>query len=153
MASCVSLSFYEKIARLSTKKIGLDRCRSAQVLSITNIMENEYTHVKNQLMYEPSKVFLPRVLSFYTAHNWLSVVSTKWICEPDHCFTSWNMDVITAELQRTERAALFLPCLHMRWRIAFFPWVLLGPLLISSVIYYERSGSLRCCSSLPKRPV
>merc|ERR1719321_2589502 len=25
------------------------------------------------------------------------------------------------------------------WRIAFFPWVLLGPLLISSVIYYERS--------------
>merc|ERR1719506_1280442 len=26
------------------------------------------------------------------------------------------------------------------WRIAFFPWVLLGPLLISSVIYYERSS-------------
>merc|ERR1719331_195457 len=26
------------------------------------------------------------------------------------------------------------------WRIAFFPWVLLGPLLISSVIYYERSN-------------
>jgi hypothetical protein len=26
------------------------------------------------------------------------------------------------------------------WRIAFFPWVLLGPLLISSVIYYERTS-------------
>lgn len=26
------------------------------------------------------------------------------------------------------------------WRIAFFPWVLLGPLLISSVIYSERTS-------------
>jgi MFS family permease len=26
------------------------------------------------------------------------------------------------------------------WRIAFFPWVLLGPLLISSIIWYERTS-------------